>query len=205
MRQAIEHFQHASELDPVYAEAHASLAIAKTVGWGQYDLGGATFSASRAMELDQYLPMSWIAVALSAKRSFRLEEAQEAYREALAIDPRDAQAWHFLGNSLCLLGRKDEALQAGLQAVSLNASSAIYRVWLGSFHMVLNNIDEGDLIVLVQLGEIDEANRLIEAGFAVGRGYSLLTDLARFIPGNRMGETRYNEIRESFGLEGIDP
>jgi len=285
VRRAIENFQQATELDPDFAEAHASLGIAKALGWGQRDKEGATLSANRALELDRLLPMAWVAAGLAAGQQFRLDERERALREALALEPNNAEAAHLLGSSLSNMGHLDEALQLGLRAVSLDPSTAIYRAWLGIYYMALGQGAEGmahldeameintavygyplrwkavtgdtegafailaqritepempvgeeaiyrafilvaagrieeartfiaaieknklldiEAIVLAYLGDIDAANRAIEASFAEGSLMSDVRFLTHLMPDSPIRQTRYNELRASIGLPGLD-
>ena len=285
VRLAIESFQKATELDPEFAQAHATLGIAKSLGWGQRDIEGATLSAKRALELNRLLPMAWVAAGLAAGQQFGFEKQEKALREALALEPNNAEANHLLGHSLYDRGRLDEALQLGLRAVSLDPNTAIYRAWLGVYYMALGQgaegmahldaameintniyeyplrwkavtgdtdgafailtkrltqaeipveeeaeyrafilvaagrieeartvyaaIEKSDLfaaepIVWAYLGDIDSANRTIEASFAEGYSMPDVRDLTRFMPDSPIRQTRYNELRASVGLPGID-
>ncbi len=285
VRRAIENFQQATELDPDFAEAHASLGIAKALGWGQRDKKGATLSANRALELDRLLPMAWVAAGLAAGQQFRFDEQERALREALALEPNNAEAAHLLGASLINMGHLDEALQLGLRAVSLDPNTAIYRAWLGIYYMALGQGAEGmahldeameintavygyplmwkavtgdtegafailaqrlteiemsvdeeaiyrafilvaagrieeartfiaafkkiklldiEAIVLAYLGDIDAANRVIEASFAEGYSIADIRLLTRLMPDSPIRQTRYNEFRASVGLPGLD-
>ena len=285
VRRAIENFQQATELDPDFAEAHASLGIAKALGWGQRDKEGATLSAKRALELDRSLPMAWVAAGQAARQQFRFEDAEQALREALSLGPNNAEAAHLLASLLDNNGQLEEALQLGLQAVSLDPATAIYRTYLGIYHMGAGRVAEGmahldeameinmavygyplrwkavtgdsegalailakritesempvgeeawhrafilvaagrieeartviaaieqsnliglDVIVLAYLGDIDTANRAIEASFAEGYSMRSVRYLTRFMPDSPIRQTRYNELRASVGLPGID-
>lgn len=62
-------------------------------------------------------PFNNLGVAL--KEQSRLEDAAAAYRQAIALAPRHADAWHNLGNALKILGRIDEALSAYGEAIRL--------------------------------------------------------------------------------------
>ena len=142
-RLAIEYFEKAIDLDPEFAMAHAALGITKSVGWGVRDPALATLSANRALTLDRSLPMAWIAVGQSAAQEFRFEEAEQAFREAAALAPNNAFAWHMLGSRLWDRGETEEALQMALRAVSLDPTSPMYRTFLGEYYLNLGQVETG--------------------------------------------------------------
>jgi tetratricopeptide (TPR) repeat protein/SAM-dependent methyltransferase len=61
----------------------------------------------------------------------RHESAQVLYREALAHDPGNAEATHFLGLSLCQTGRGEEGFSLMRRSVELNGAEIMYRQNLG--------------------------------------------------------------------------
>ena len=69
-----------------------------------------------------------------------------------------------------------------------------------------NVVDSGikPAIVFAYLGDIDEANRVIETAFANGFAMSSIRFLIRFMPDFPIRKTRYNELRASVGLPGLD-
>lgn len=137
VRLAITHFREATELDPEYVEAFAELAYAKSIGWRQVDKQGAKRSAARAIELDTSLPQAWIASAQVKTFELDLTGAEQAFRKALELEPRNASAWHGLARVIDSVRGPGEALSPGLNAVTLDPGSAIYRAWLGHYYMAL--------------------------------------------------------------------
>lgn len=286
---AVRLFQKATEIDPDFAEAHASLAIAKGVGWGQYDRDGAAASARRAVSLEPSMAMGWVATGLAARLQFRFEEAERAYREALALQPENAEASHYLAWLLYDRGNLDEAHKLQLRAVSIDPATAIYRKSLGAYCVAMGRFEEGMayleeateisssvgtslfmrkliygqtedaltifaseaiqsqlsdvekiifqaliqvmsgnidearnmlkdwekdwdpgggksalVIVFAYLGRISEANWVLEQ--SISHGYTLpeIREYAKGRPDIPIRETRYNELRASIGLPGID-
>jgi len=61
-----------------------------------------------------------------------------------------------------------------------------------------------EAIVWAYLGDIDAANGVIEASFAEGHSMLDVRYLTRFMPDSPIRQTRYNELRASVGLPGID-
>jgi tetratricopeptide (TPR) repeat protein len=54
----------------------------------------------------------------------KYEESIQAYDQAIALNPRDAEAWNGKGVDLGLLGKYDEALRAFGRATDINSSYA---------------------------------------------------------------------------------
>lgn len=65
----------------------------------------------------------WRRLAAFATRDERFEEAERAYRRALAISPRDARLWFWLGLTERRLGRCDDALEALRRAGELDPNN----------------------------------------------------------------------------------
>jgi len=143
VRLAIAHFAKATELDPEYAEAYAALAYAESIGWGQVDKEGAKHNAARAIQLDPSLPSAWIASAKAKETDLDFTGAEQDLREALALEPRNAIAWHTLALLIYSVRGPGEALSPALKAVTLDPSSAIHRAWLGNYYMALGEVGEG--------------------------------------------------------------
>jgi tetratricopeptide (TPR) repeat protein len=57
----------------------------------------------------------------------RYQEAAEETRQAIALSPDYAEAWHNLGNCLNSLGRHEEAVEALRKAIDLKKDAATYR------------------------------------------------------------------------------
>jgi predicted O-linked N-acetylglucosamine transferase (SPINDLY family) len=85
------------------------------------------------------------AVALQRADGFEtagtLEQAVEAYREALALDPGNAVGWNNLGWTLQRLERLEEAQDAYRQALALDPSLVISRNNIGTIHRLRGNLD----------------------------------------------------------------
>jgi tetratricopeptide (TPR) repeat protein len=62
----------------------------------------------------------------------RNEEAIEAYRQAISVDPKYAYPYQGLGNALISLGRREEAIEAYRQAISVDPKYADAYFGLGN-------------------------------------------------------------------------
>lgn len=90
---------------------------------------------------------SLTAAALASHRAGNLAQAESLYARAVAADPQDARALHFLGLLKHQRGDRAGAEPLVRQAVALDSSKALYQATLGD--------------VLGQLGRWDEALALL--------------------------------------------
>jgi Flp pilus assembly protein TadD len=91
----------------------------------------ATLEAGPALSRDA--PAAY-ARALSLHRAGDLEAAVKAYREAIALDPKNAEARSNLGAALAALGRYEEAIQSYREALRLAPGDARIRLNLAIAH-----------------------------------------------------------------------
>ena len=130
LRKAIERFQAAVRLDPLYADAYAAIAGAYGplgyVGYlpPQEALEGMRDAVTRALAIDDDLAEAHAARALLlAFHEWRLPDAEQAFRQALALDPDDATAHSWYAQYLSAMGRHNEALAESRRAIELDPLS----------------------------------------------------------------------------------
>lgn len=154
LQQAVVLFRQATERDPLYAEAHAGLASAYVIlGYLGYLPGDATFPKGRAAAL-----------------------------QALALDPREGEAYAALGVALQWERRWAEAEQALLRAVTYAPRYATGHQWYALLLSILGRrgealahgkhaveldplsvqISNTYAILLVRAGQPDSALRVFE-------------------------------------------
>jgi TolB-like protein len=134
---AIEEYEAAARLDPSYADALARVpyGYALFLDWG-WDFPGVPpesllqrglRATDRALQLDSLSSDAWMArgylAAFAEPRAFT--GMREAFARALALDPRNAEAWHQLGSKLQFLGDDSGAIAANLHALALDPARAI--------------------------------------------------------------------------------
>ncbi len=90
-------------------------------------------SLQRARDLAPQLPQVARDLALIAMRRSDFAGAERCVRQAVALQPNDANAWFLLGQALFALTRFDEAEDAFAHAVALHPSFADARFQLGNF------------------------------------------------------------------------
>lgn len=122
---AVELFQRAMDLDPDYALARAYRGFADVVKYG-YDnspqdiLDKALALASSAVEMDEFDGRCHWLLGMIAGYYGDLKKEERHYRDALALNPNDANAIATLGGVAAALGRIDEGTDLVRQAMRLN-------------------------------------------------------------------------------------
>jgi TolB-like protein/Tfp pilus assembly protein PilF len=132
IRQALDLFSRAVELDPEYAAPQAGIALAESLS--PLHLGTpparamarAKAAALRAAALDPALAEAYLALGLIAESfEYDWEASNRAYRRALDLRPNLATAHQWYGSSLAKQGDADNALWHARRAVELEPLSGV--------------------------------------------------------------------------------
>ena len=83
------------------------------------------FKSSNAPTQKGLTAKEWCDKGDALAKSGRHEEALQCFDKALAIDPRDVDAWNYKGAALDMLDRHQEALQCFDQALAIDPTNAI--------------------------------------------------------------------------------
>lgn len=119
LKKACELFEQATERDPSYAQAHAALAFTRALsGWflfGVFAPGDAypraTAAAASALSLDDGMAEAHMALGcIRFMYDWDVVGAEQAFRQALALDPENADALGNYSGLLASCGRFDEAI-----------------------------------------------------------------------------------------------
>lgn len=167
---AIEEFRTAVRLDPAFSRALAGEAYAYALfldwGWAFPGLSAESLYARgldavrHALRLDSTVADGWMALGYLRKfddpRTYK--GAKEAFRQAVALDPRSAEAWHQYGSALRELGDDSGGIAASLQALALEPGRSITLHQLASVSM--------------KRRQFDEALRWLDSALAVDPGFS---------------------------------
>jgi TolB-like protein/Tfp pilus assembly protein PilF len=131
LRRAIGEYSSAARADPRFAAAWAHMSVAYSVlGTRSWTTDGrpiadsiqarAVATADRALALDSASSDVWMAQAYT--RMFHdprgWSGAEDGFRRAVALNARNAEAWHQLGDLLGALGRGSESPDAYLRALA---------------------------------------------------------------------------------------
>jgi Tfp pilus assembly protein PilF len=130
MRRAVALFNQALAIDSTYAEAYVGLSDAYNMLW-QYGflpmeegIPLARESAERALAVDSMEGNAYTSLAEVHFLSREWDQAEQAYRRAIELNPGSAIGHHFFGWFLSHLGRHDEAIAMLQRARELDPLSA---------------------------------------------------------------------------------
>lgn len=124
--EAIGHLKAAIEKDPGYALAYSALADVQTslltLGYGNPEAlqQAARTYAAKAMELDPNLPEVQVTVAAVRQMDWDWAGAEAAYRKAIDVQPRFAQAYHWYAGLPLQFGRFEQALEISRKGMELD-------------------------------------------------------------------------------------
>jgi len=130
--QAIGQFNHALELDPLYAQAYTGLADALvTLGDMLYLMPSedafakAEAASLRALTLDPSQAEAHATLGHLRTHAWRWTEAEAEFQSALTLNPDYATAHHWRAYNLASIGRGDDAIRSIERAQALDPLSPI--------------------------------------------------------------------------------
>jgi tetratricopeptide (TPR) repeat protein len=121
IKEAMEHYQKAIQIDPNYAEAQNNLGAALAAE-GRFDEAIENYHKAIQIRPNFAYALNNLGMALAARGQF--DEAIVNYRKAIQISPNYADALDDLGAALTVMGRFDEALGYYRQALAIDPSLA---------------------------------------------------------------------------------
>jgi eukaryotic-like serine/threonine-protein kinase len=129
---AIDQFNHALELDPLYAQAYTGLADAfVTLGDMLYLMPSrdafakAEAASLRALDLDPSQAEAHATLGHLRMHAWRWTEAEREFQSAIGLNPDYATAHHWRAYNLASMGRPDQAVAAIERAQELDPLSLI--------------------------------------------------------------------------------
>jgi TolB-like protein/Tfp pilus assembly protein PilF len=148
VEESLQFFNEAIRIDPHYAPAHAYLARALMFLWAlSYaadDMRDLAFRhAQQAVALDEEFPMGRAVLGWIHLWRREGDEALDAGRHAVALDPNNADARLFLSITLSGLGRGQEGMSYIRSAIRLNPHpSALHLMALGANYFILGQFED---------------------------------------------------------------
>jgi TolB-like protein/Flp pilus assembly protein TadD len=134
---ALECFQKAIEIDPLYALAYADLAqiynaLPAFDGFAPHDcFPKAKAAALKALEIDAQLAEAHVAFGLAILLyDWNWSGAEVSFQHAIKLNPNYSTAYELLGVFLCRVERVSEAIAALKKAQELDPLSPINATWL---------------------------------------------------------------------------
>ncbi len=199
LREAVEHFRTAVDLDPDFALAWSGLADAiDALVWRDIESAGllreGRLAALRALTLDPEMAEGWVSAGvLAAEFDNDHDVGEQALRRALSLRPSYANANQQLSGLLTNLGRLNEGRPFIEKAIELDPLSRLFHVLYGD-----------NLLVD---GEVDRARAEYELTEELGRdgsGYRKLVAYARQL-GLTAGEAADFAEQMAFRMHLPDP
>lgn len=133
IKQSIEHYKLAIEIDPMYSLAYAGLADSYTMGlWyvpfsTEFAVSNATTAARKAIELDVSSAEAHTALASVSLLAWRWDEAGRELQRAGELNPNYARAHHVNAFYLTAVHRYDEAIASIRRAHELDPLNSVIR------------------------------------------------------------------------------
>ena len=186
IRNAIEAFDKAIELDPGFARAWSSLAAAHLTFPSYSDAPTevhyplAKMNARKALELDNTIAEAYAVLAEDAREERRWLGAEELYRQAIHHEPKNSTSYLWSSEHLFCAGPIEKALDMALKAYALDPLHQGTNQVLGEIYEAVGDYANhekyssasfelghyGGLIALIQQrlnnGNFDEAREMME-------------------------------------------
>ena len=147
-KKAIEYYNQAIAVDPDYAAAYAKLSIAyaalaaNSVGDPKEFIPKARAAARKALELDENLPESHLALARLYQADWDWSAAEAEYQRAIELNPNLSDAHLRYSDYLGVLGRYEEAIKEAKRGAELDPLSLYANVRIGSALFLARRYDE---------------------------------------------------------------
>jgi tetratricopeptide (TPR) repeat protein len=135
--------------NPRFAAGHALLGLAYMYQYSTFRANDASLeekallASERALALDTLIPEAHVVrgrMLWTPSNGFAHEQAALEYKRALALDPRNAEAWFQLGQVYAHIGLLDRAVVAYDSSMSINPLDPRARTWRGQALLYQGNV-----------------------------------------------------------------
>ncbi|MCZ6560577.1 MAG: tetratricopeptide repeat protein [Gammaproteobacteria bacterium] len=174
LREAVEYFDRAIDLDPAFALAYVGLADAYNhlATWGTLSreeaLANAEPAVTRALQLDGQLGEAYAALGFVLQGKHDRDGAQAAYKKAIELNPSYADSYQRYGVLLKWdFGRVEDALPLHKKALELDPLSTSLNMSVAEDYHEMGRFEEA----------LKQCQRVIEIDPDFPRAYSLMADL----------------------------
>ena len=164
LQTAIESFNRAIELDPRYADAYAKLGEAYLLLYRltnrAVQVTLAEQNATKARELDDTRPSTWITLGMIQAQRGALSEAERDFRNAIDRGPRTSVAYRELGRVQMRQGQMDQAEASYRKAVELEPDAWPNYTALGGFLSSSKRVAEAEQAFLAATNKAPDNARV---------------------------------------------
>ncbi|MBA4123851.1 MAG: winged helix-turn-helix domain-containing protein [Acidobacteria bacterium] len=147
-KKAIEYYRQAIAVDPDYAPAHAKLSIAyaalaaNSVGDPKEFIPKAQAAARKALELDENLAESHLALANLYRTDWDWSAAEAEYKRAIELNPNLSDAHLRYSDYLSNTGRHEQAIEEAKRGKELDPLSLSANLRIGWALFIARRYDE---------------------------------------------------------------
>jgi len=213
LNKGIEYLEKAVALKPDYAAAHAGLAdcynMLATYG-GKPPMEAfpkAKAEARKALDLDDTLAEAHISLAYALFRGdWKWADSEREFRQALAMNPKSAQAHQWYSNLLVALGRADEAIAHTKTAQELDSTSLIIRSHFGFVYFFAHRYDDS-ITTCQKVLELDPTffavRRYLGQAYAQKRKYEqAIAEFQKAVAGSGGSPLMRAELAQTLAIAG---
>ena len=213
LRQALDLFEQAAQIDPAYAPAHSGIAdacgllasYAHAPPTEMYPRAAA--AATQAIALDDSLAEGHASLGFAKYNwEWDWEGAERELRRAIALNPNYATAHQWLAMFLAGLGRADEALPIARRAIDLDPLSVNPHMTLGVALLFAGRMDDAlrqfRRVIAMQPGFVFGSVWLCAAHAMMGQGEESLAVAERMMLATGEAQIARAGLAAAYGVTG---
>jgi serine/threonine protein kinase/tetratricopeptide (TPR) repeat protein len=193
LKQAIQHFERAIQIQPDFASAYAGLSGAWAEIASRDSVAPGRAAARKALELDPNLSEAHSALArMSMSYDWDWVSAEQGFKRALELNPNSLEYCQCYADLLAGVGRFPEAIAILERGITLNPISSAIQAAMGRVLVWQKNYDAA-IPYLQKALEIDPENAI--ADLFLGEAYEVKGDFPKALAATE----------QYLRLRGVDP